>query len=309
MQTELQKDPPATQCELEKLGIKYQANKLFHNYLKRYDFHCAPKRFEVKRILEIGVDKGVSLKMWAEYFPNAEIVGLDRELECKKLETDRIKIVVCDSSSEDCLKKLKEINATEFDIIIDDGSHWYWNQINTFKLLFPLLKYGGIYFVEDMGFPDHPLRYKGFEAFGELVNGINYYPEGTPFSLFADKKVFEFPDVKNYWIKNVVGVSFYRFMVVVEKGHNPEDNIYWQIPQLAHNQKGLTQQSLEDNRKKIKVKKISQLKNYIKLFFMVFTDYNRRFFIPRSESTHSGLFSMLKGIWRMVRQVRVKKDA
>src|SRR5882757_9979464 len=35
------------------------------------------------------------------------------------------------------------------DIIIDDGSHVNEHMIDTFKILFPLLKDGGVYVVED----------------------------------------------------------------------------------------------------------------------------------------------------------------
>ena len=36
-----------------------------------------------------------------------------------------------------------------FDLIIDDGNHWWREQILSFKTLFPFLNKGGIYIVED----------------------------------------------------------------------------------------------------------------------------------------------------------------
>ena len=38
----------------------------------------------------------------------------------------------------------------DWDIIIDDGSHINSHQIETFKILFPKLKIGGYYFIEDV---------------------------------------------------------------------------------------------------------------------------------------------------------------
>jgi predicted O-methyltransferase YrrM len=294
--------------ELEKLACQFKVGKLFYDYLKRYDQFLRDKRHSATRVLEVGVDKGLSLKMWAQYFKNAEIIGVDREQNCLDYQDERTKVIICNSSSPQILDRLKEIKATEFDVVIDDGSHWYWDQVDTFKHLFPLLKPGGLYVVEDVGFPDHPLRHKAFDAFKELVAGINYYPEGFPLTLSANPKVFQFPDVENYWIKNVVGVSFYRSLIFIEKGRNPEDNKFWSHYAEAEKSRLKSESELVKARKAITFKKLSQVKVYAKIFLNIFGDYNRRFFIKNSEHGNNGLVSTFKGILRMFRQIRIEKD-
>src|SRR4029079_3828496 len=61
---------------LDELSVKYGSDKgiLRHNYMPFYEKHLPSNP---KKILEIGVLKGASLAMWAEYYPEAEIHGLD----------------------------------------------------------------------------------------------------------------------------------------------------------------------------------------------------------------------------------------
>mgnify|MGYP000120825753 FL=1 len=104
---------------LDEIGFKYRPSKIQHNYLPLMDLHLSPTRLEVKKVLEIGVQTDRSVKMWEEYFPNAEIYGLDIDKSCKEYEKGRIKIIIGDQNSQACLEKLPN----DFDIIIDDGSH------------------------------------------------------------------------------------------------------------------------------------------------------------------------------------------
>jgi cephalosporin hydroxylase len=55
--------------------------------------------------------------------------------------------------SQDDAKKLKEIVNTDFggelDLVVDDASHFYEQTKTSFKTLFPLVRLGGLYIVED----------------------------------------------------------------------------------------------------------------------------------------------------------------
>jgi len=57
--------------------------------------------------------------MWEEYFPNATIHGIDY----KQYESGRIKITIADQGDENQLKELEKLGP--FDILIDDGSHFF----------------------------------------------------------------------------------------------------------------------------------------------------------------------------------------
>ena len=64
------------------------------NYGDIYDKHFAPYRDQQINILEIGVLKGGSMRIWEKYFPKANIFGIDIVEECKQYESDRTKIFI-----------------------------------------------------------------------------------------------------------------------------------------------------------------------------------------------------------------------
>ena len=124
-----------------------------------------------------------------------------------------------------------------------------------------------------------PHNYKAQRAFEELIDGINYYPKlGRRLSW---RQVVDFPDTHNYWIKNVVGVSFYRYLVIVEKGHNPEDNKY------LRRMTGAETMPLSNVDKIPRALKLDQ-RRAMKKFLRLVLDSDRRYFIKKSEARPSG---------------------
>lgn len=127
-----------------------------HKYAGHYDHHFSRFRhLDNISVLEIGVGGyddpskgGESLRMWKEYFPRAQIVGLDY-YDKTPLQEDRIRIYQGSQDDAALLKRISEDNGG-FDLIIDDGSHCNEHVIASFKILFPLLKMGGIYAIEDL---------------------------------------------------------------------------------------------------------------------------------------------------------------
>lgn len=135
---------------LESLAAKYGTDKLQHGYIPFYEQRL-PK--EPKRILEIGVKEGRSLAMWAEYFPNAEIHGLD--LFEEHIESDVFNAIIKNYCIGNIIlhkgnqcdwRILEELRKYDFDVIIDDGSHNSRDQMITFFGLFN----GKHYFIEDL---------------------------------------------------------------------------------------------------------------------------------------------------------------
>jgi hypothetical protein len=118
-----------------------QIDKWAH-YGPIYDRHLDPLWTTAKRILEIGVDHGGSLQLWAHAFPSAQIVGLDINPDCKRFEEDGFSIVIGDQTDTALLATLGE-----FDIVIDDGSHDPAHQGITFTALYPKTK--SVYLIED----------------------------------------------------------------------------------------------------------------------------------------------------------------
>ena len=136
---------------LDKLAIEHKSDKSsrYHNYAVKYERILQPFRESFTSVLEIGVAQGQSIKMWADYFPNAIIHGADISPASQICEeySDRVKFHILDQRDEAQLKNLEQFSP--FDFIIDDGNHWWMEQILTFKTLFPYLKQDGIYICED----------------------------------------------------------------------------------------------------------------------------------------------------------------
>ncbi len=137
---------------LDKIAIKYGTDKssLCHKYTRHYFNYFSALREKKLRLLEIGVDQGRSLRMWEEFFPNAEIFGIDINPDCLKLAGDRVKIIVGNQADEKFLQSFADEVAGGFDIIIDDGGHFMEQQLTSFKILFPYLNADGIYVIEDL---------------------------------------------------------------------------------------------------------------------------------------------------------------
>ena len=183
---------------LTKIANKYRCNKGPNfsescGFTEVYDDVFLAKRNDIKDMLEIGVDDGRSLKMWEEYFPNANILAIDI-LSKKKYDTERAKTLILDQSSKEQLQKFSEKNIEKFDFIIDDGSHHMLDQQLTFYHLFTkCLKPGGIYVLEDLHtstVKDGRMLYgKPLEIYKDRSNTTLYILENLPFaSPYLDKK-------------------------------------------------------------------------------------------------------------------------
>lgn len=145
-------DPP----RLGDLSVRYGSDKWasFHWYTPHYERHFARLRDEPVRILEIGIGGygddpgGASLKMWKRYFHRGLIYGLD-VFDKSELTEPRLTALVGDQSDPGGLAALAEEHGP-FDVIIDDGSHVNEHVHVSFRALFPHLRHGGLYVIEDL---------------------------------------------------------------------------------------------------------------------------------------------------------------
>lgn len=121
-----------------------------HNYCEKYEKWLPFNRLEPITLLEIGVLNGQSLLTWREYYPNAVIVGIDIEPNCKQYESVDKKIFVEIGSQDDpeFLKKVAE-KWGPFDMVLDDGSHINRHVITSFNCLIDHVKPEGTYAIED----------------------------------------------------------------------------------------------------------------------------------------------------------------
>jgi len=129
------------------IGLDKTDKVNYHRYDRFYPTFLESLRDQKFNMLEIGVDRLGSLKLWKEYFLNAYVYGIDIRVE---YEDERSKVLKLDQSNEQDLQFIID-NIPQCQFIIDDGSHHPYHQYLTFTKLFPkLLKDGGIYIVEDV---------------------------------------------------------------------------------------------------------------------------------------------------------------
>ena len=128
-----------------------------HNYAHTYDSLISAIKTSPLRMLEIGIwdprNPGASMRMWREFLPDAEIFGIDVNVGCLVLQ-DECKMIVhiANQGNAEALKRIgKEIGPLDF--IIDDGSHIAVHQKTSFDVLWPLIKPGGFYAIEDLHAP------------------------------------------------------------------------------------------------------------------------------------------------------------
>jgi cephalosporin hydroxylase len=141
---------------LDELAIRYGTDKGSRpahglsgkGYARHYERLLDGRRREPIRLLEIGVWLGASLRMWAAYLPNAEIVGVDRRPTSRRFTTARTRIVIGDQGDPATLAQLAALGP--FDVIVDDGAHTTAKHRASFGALFPSLRAGGFYAIEDL---------------------------------------------------------------------------------------------------------------------------------------------------------------
>lgn len=120
-----------------------------HNYCVHYESVFEPFRDKFIRLLEIGIGEGSSMKIWLEYFPNAIVHGVDIDQK-PNFGSIRQFSKQGDQNDESFWMWYNQDNGFRWDIVIDDGSHKTNGIVTSFKALWPSLKSGGFYCIEDL---------------------------------------------------------------------------------------------------------------------------------------------------------------
>jgi hypothetical protein len=197
----------------------------YHFYTQHYQTHFNPYRLKKINLLEIGVGGyddilagGESLRMWKSFFPFAKIYSLDI-FDKSFLQERRIKIFKGSQVDAEILERICD-EVGSFDLIIDDGSHLNEHVIGSFEFLFPKLKSGGIYVIEDT-------QTSYWEDYGGCSSDFN--KKGTIYNYFKslidslNHEEFLIPEYKKtYYDKNIIAMHFYHNMIFIYKGDNNE---------------------------------------------------------------------------------------
>lgn len=208
---------------LSQLSEKYRTDKgpKYHNYTEVYEYYFKPLKEKEIVLLELGIGditslnrEGESLLMFQEYFYNGSCYAIDNN----EINVNRtLNSFLCDQTNKEGLESLiREIGKP--DIIIDDCSHHKEPTIRSFEILFPLLRSGGLYCIEDTVAPAYWTGWEGdatiwdsqfMSYFFKLVHYINLKNQ----KLFNPPQSVEIPD----WIKQIDSIHFHHSQIIVKK--------------------------------------------------------------------------------------------
>lgn len=146
-----------TKEQIKKLIVDYSAPDRYPNTDKG-SYHAYEEfyseflvQFLNKKInfLEVGVAGGVSLKLWREILPDANLYGADGNYGYLQYPIEEFKdMVLLPQGDQTDPAVFKDIPM--MDIIIDDASHISYNSVKTFNILKNKLNIGGTYIIEDV---------------------------------------------------------------------------------------------------------------------------------------------------------------
>lgn len=213
---------------LDMLARVYKSDKCGkHFYTRHYQTHFKKLKFKRIKLLEIGVGGyhhpdigGNSLRMWKRYFPFGKIFSIDiYDKSC--FDERRIKIFQGNQTDENLLNRIIS-QVGEPNIIIDDGSHINKHVIKTFEILFPKLKNGGIYVIEDTQ-TSYWSDYGGdSENLDNPSTIMNYFKKLT--DCLNHQEFVRSNYSASYFDKNIYSIRFYHNLIFVFKEPNNESS-------------------------------------------------------------------------------------
>lgn len=182
---------------------------------------------EPVNLLEIGVQNGGSLEIWSKILPpGSSIIGLDIDELCLTLSfPENVTVKIVDAADASLLNKA--LGDTEFDIIVDDGSHISREIIKTFENCFDRLKPGGTYVVEDLHASYRASHEGGFRKLGaaieyfklliDVVNSDHFESDALQ-TVGADEIL-----TLNNFGRQIAKISFFDSVCLIQKFNTPKN--------------------------------------------------------------------------------------
>lgn len=183
-------------------------------YFDVYERHLSRFVGEAPKILEIGVLGGGSIELWLKYFgEGTQVIGVDIDPRCLEYKYNgNATIVMGDQSNPAFWDEFLDKN-TDFDIIIDDGSHIMEHQILTLQKTFSHLKIGGVFICEDTHTSYWPKWNGGHNKIGTFLDFSKNLTDVLNEQHHIEKQDIRL--INNF--HNLYSMTFYNSMVVLEK--------------------------------------------------------------------------------------------
>lgn len=159
-----------------------------HSYLPIYQDLFINKKETANKILEIGVDNGGSIKLWYDFFINADIYGLDimniENVWDEIKNKERIKLYTSIDAYDNNFvfnNFINNNNNIKFDIIIEDGAQNIESSKTFIRLYSKLLSNDGILIIENI----------------QDINLIPLLKDEVPENLQQFIKIYDLRHIKN----------------------------------------------------------------------------------------------------------------
>jgi cephalosporin hydroxylase len=194
----------------EECFILYKPKNLIEQYERFFSYH---EEFQPQNVFELGMWEGGSVAFWFEVLKPKKHIAIDlraikdsahfqKYVNSRGLN-DRLKTYWQTNQADSA--RLKQIVKQEFgeqllDLVIDDASHLYEQTKISFETLFPLLRPGCFYIIEDWAW----WHWKGLE---------DHFAGQTPLSQLIFELV-EAAGTSSHLIRNIV---IYESLVAVER--------------------------------------------------------------------------------------------
>lgn len=159
-----------------------------HAYTSVYDLIFASKRYEPITFCELGILDNRSMVMWREYFPQATLVGLDAFEEkltvARSQNLHNTHYYLADVKSESSLVSAFNALGQMYDVMIDDSTHLFDDQIRFVKAATRFLKPGGILIVEDV------FKHWKEKRYSDALEDISAYYSSSTFLVANHRDAF-----------------------------------------------------------------------------------------------------------------------
>ena len=159
--------------------FKYKTDKFETGLMHYYMQHFQGMRNRPVRMLEIGIGLAGSTNFFADYFdhPQSQIIAIDIRVPVVKVRKN-VKMINCNQNDTAKLQRIARAHGP-FDIIIDDGSHRMVETKKSFDTLYPHVKPGGYYVIEDFMAQYLGQEFKGMLPYvldlGQRAVSLNMY--------------------------------------------------------------------------------------------------------------------------------------
>lgn len=191
-----------------------------HGYTKIYNMLFSHLRHSVTNVTEVGVAAGQSIQAWYRYFPNAEIHGFDVRITGRveanmEFLKPRVHIHMANILDDevDTLAALGWMHES-MDVIIDDGPHMVFTQQGFLMKLWPSVKPGGFYIIEDLDYADEGVQHFRDDP-SKLRPEVREILESHE-TIFVDTRIGYRP-----WTPHYSTTDHNSYLVVIQKRVTP----------------------------------------------------------------------------------------